>query len=138
MDCRFRRDALIRKIKRIALYREHIHLTSMDATQYIRFELKKLPHHALVNLDPPYYRAGPDLYPYAYQHHDHLALPNAVRKMPHRWMLTYDDAPEICAKYPGLTDYRKTLTYSAHGKRFAKELFILSDDLTPTALVVAA
>lgn len=136
IDCRFGRDELIRKIKRIALYREQINLTCIDASRYIGSELKKLPQHALVNVDPPYYRAGPDLYTNAYQHRDHLALAKEVRKMPHRWMLTYDDVPEICTMYSGLTQYRKTLTYYAQVKRPAAELLILSDDLVPPPLLL--
>jgi DNA adenine methylase len=62
IGCRFGRDELVRKIKRIALYREQIHLTCVDACRYISSNLKKLPRHALVNVDPPYYRAGPGLY----------------------------------------------------------------------------
>lgn len=138
IDCRFGRDELIRKIRRIALYREQIHLTCIDARQYIGTELKKLPQHALVNVDPPYYRAGPDLYTNSYQHRDHLALAKAVNKMRHRWILTYDDVPEICAMYPGLTHYRKTLTYYAQVKRSAAELLILSDNLTPPPMLLAA
>lgn len=136
IDCRFGRDELIRKIKRISLYREQIHLTCIDARQYIRTNLKKLPQHALVNVDPPYYRAGPDLYTNAYQHQDHLALAKAVRKMPHRWILTYDDVAEISAMYEGLTQYRKTLMYYAQVKRSASELLILSDNLIPPPMLL--
>lgn len=137
IDCRFGRDELIRKIKRIALYKEQIHLTCIDARQYIGDELKKLPQHALVNVDPPYFHAGPDLYTNAYQYQDHLTLAEEVRKMPHRWMLTYDDAPEICSMYAGLTHYRKTLTYYAQVKRSAAELLILSEDLVPPPMLLA-
>jgi DNA adenine methylase len=129
LDCRFDRDDLVRKIRRIALYREQIHLSCLDARLYIGSALKKLPSHALVNVDPPYYRAGPDLYTNSYQHKDHAALARAVRSMPHRWMLTYDDADEIRAMYLGLRQFRKTLTYYAQVKRAAAELLVLSDSL---------
>lgn len=131
LDCRFDRIDLIRKIRRIALYRDQIKLTQTDARLYIGSTLKKLPAHALVNADPPYYRAGPDLYTNSYQHSDHAALARAIRAMPHRWMLTYDDAPEICALYAGLAQYRKNLTYYAQVKRSAAELLVLSPRLTP-------
>ncbi|THF65614.1 DNA adenine methylase [Pseudothauera nasutitermitis] len=138
IDCRFGRAELIRKIRRIALYKEQIYLTCIDAREYIASELKKLPEHALVNVDPPYYRAGPDLYTNAYNHDDHLSLAAEVRKMPHRWMMTYDDAPEISAMYDGLRQYHKTLTYYAQVKRSASELLILSDGLiAPPALLEA-
>lgn len=138
IDCRFGRDELVRKIRRIALYREQIHLTCVDACRYISSNLKKLPQHALVNVDPPYYRAGPDLYTNAYRHQDHLSLAKEVLKMPHRWMLTYDDVPEIRSMYAELTHYRKTLTYYAQVKRSAAELLILSRGLVPPAMLLAA
>lgn len=138
IDCRFQRDELIRKIKRIALYKEQVRLTCIDARQYISSELEKLPKHALVNVDPPYYRAGPDLYTNAYKHQDHLSLAVTVRSMPHRWMMTYDDVPEISDMYQGLRQYRKTLNYYAQVKRSAAELLVLSDSIiAPPALLVA-
>lgn len=137
IDCRFGREELIRKIRRIALYREQIHLTCVDAKRYMSVNLKKLPQYALVNVDPPYYRAGPDLYTNAYQHQDHLSLSKEVQKMPHRWMLTYDDVPEIRSMYPDLTHYRKTLTYYAQVKRSAAELLILSGRLVPPQILLA-
>ncbi len=137
IDCRFGRADIIRKIRRIALYREQIHLTCIDARLYIGSKLKMLPRHALVNVDPPYYLAGPDLYTNSYKHQDHAALARAVRKMPHRWMLTYDDAPEIRAMYAGLRQHRKTLTYYAQVKRSAAELLVLSDNLDPPAMLLA-
>jgi DNA adenine methylase len=138
LDCRFDRADLVRKIKRIALYREQIRLSCTDARLYIGSTLKKLPAHALVNVDPPYYRAGPDLYTNSYQHKDHAALARTVRAMPHRWMLTYDDAAEIRAMYLGLPHYRKTLTYYAQVKRSAAELLVLSSGLTPPPSLVVA
>ena len=136
IDCRFGRNELIRKIRRIALYKSQIHLTRIDARRYISSELQNLPKHAIVNVDPPYYRAGPDLYTNAYIHEDHLALAIAVRRITHRWMMTYDDVPEIREMYEGLRQYRKTLTYYAQVKRSAAELLILSDNLVaPTALL---
>ena len=137
IDCRFGKDELIRKIRRIALYKEQIQLTSIDARNYISSNLKKLPKHALVNIDPPYYRAGPDLYTNAYEHKDHVALSKRVHEMPHRWMLTYDDVPEIRGMYAELPQYRKTLTYYAQVKRSAVELLILSRNLTPPTLLLA-
>lgn len=136
IDCRFGRDELIRKIRRIAVYKDQMQLSCVDARKYIRYNLKKLPQHALVNIDPPYYRAGPDLYTNAYQHEDHLALSKQVHEMPHRWILTYDDVPEIRNMYKSLPQYRKTLMYYAQVKRSAEELLILSKNLTPPILLM--
>lgn len=138
IDCRFVRNELIRKIKRISLYKDQIHLTCVDARQYILSYLKRLPQHSLVNVDPPYYRAGPDLYTNYYKHNDHLALAKCIKKMSHRWMLTYDDVPEVCSMYLGIPQYRKELTYYAQQKRAATELLILSPDLVAPPVLLDA
>lgn len=131
LDCRFDKADLVRKIRRIALYKDQIELTALDAKQYITTTLRRLPKHALVNIDPPYYRQGPELYTSFYQHEDHVALAQAVCAMPHRWMLTYDNAPEICEMYLAYPQHSKTLTYYAHVKRSAAELMVLSRRLVP-------
>jgi DNA adenine methylase len=138
IDCRFDREDLARKIRRIALYRDQIKLSCTDARLYISSTLKQLPAHALVNVDPPYYRAGPDLYTNAYTHVDHSALAKVVRAMPHRWMLTYDDTPEISSMYAGLPQYRKTLVYYAQVKRPSAELLVLSKKLQPPPSLLKA
>jgi DNA adenine methylase len=57
--------------------------------------------------------------------------------MPHRWMLTYDDVPEIRSMYAELTQYRKTLMYYAQVKRSAAELLILSNRLVSPPKLLA-
>lgn len=137
LDCRFDRVDLVRKIRRIALYREQIKVSGLDARRYITTVLRRLPDHALVNVDPPYYRQGPDLYTRFYTHKDHVALSRAVLAMRHRWMLTYDDVPQVRELYDGLPQYGKTLTYYAHVKRPAVELLVLSRRLQPPPSLLA-
>lgn len=138
IDCRFGKEDLVRKIQRIALYKEQVRLTAVDAKRYITTSLKRLPKLALVNVDPPYYKKGPGLYTNFYKHEDHKVLAEAVRGMPHRWMLTYDDHPQITAMYAGLPQYRKQLTYYASVKRSAAELLVLSPRLVPPPSLVAS
>lgn len=129
IDCRFNKRDLIAKIRRIAIYRDQIKLTRMDAEQFIRSEFKKLSPHALANIDPPYYCRGPELYCSFYEHQDHVMLANAVRRIKQPWMLTYDDTPEIRLMYEGLPTHSKELLYSAQVKRSAVELMVLSPAL---------
>ena len=129
IDCRFNKRDLVAKIRRIAMYRDQVRLTRMDAEQFIKREFKKLSPHALVNVDPPYYRRGPELYCSFYVHQDHAMLADAVRGIKQPWMLTYDDTPEIRLMYEGLPTHSKELTYSAQVKRSAVELLVLSPEL---------
>jgi len=126
LDCRFRKKNLIEKIQRIALYKDQITLTREDARIYLSSAAKGLPRHAFINIDPPYYRKGPELYCSFYEHADHKHLAQTIRKLRRPWMLTYDNAPEIKALYEGLPMATKELTYYAQIKRTGTELLVLS------------
>lgn len=137
LDCRFNKTDLIRKIQRIHIYREVIRVSRLDAEECLRLWDQQLPRRALVNIDPPYYGQGRDLYLSFYNPEDHARLAQLVRGIRSPWMLTYDDVPEIEALYTGLPIYRKGLTYYAQVKRRASELLVLSPGLTiPPALQV--
>ncbi|MDH1293811.1 DNA adenine methylase [Comamonas terrigena] len=136
LDCRFNRPELIHKIQRIHTYREVIKITRMDAEECLIKWNKSLPQKSLVNIDPPYYAQGRDLYLSFYHPEDHKRLAELIRGLECKWMLTYDDVPEIEELYKGLPSYRKGLTYYAQVKRKASELLVLSKRLiAPTELL---
>ncbi|MEN5271892.1 DNA adenine methylase [Stenotrophomonas lactitubi] len=126
LDCRFNRSDLVHKIQRIHLYREVIQITRLDAEKCLKKWAKLLPKRGLINIDPPYYSQGRDLYLSFYNPEDHARLAKLVRGMKVPWMLTYDDVPQIESLYDGMPTYRKALTYYAQVKRKASELLVLS------------
>lgn len=130
LDCRFNRADLTRKVQRIALYRDQIHLSNIDAEIYIKTIVPKLPDHSLTNIDPPYFGKGPGLYTSFYKPKDHAALSRVVRAIKKPWMLTYDDAPEILDLYSGLPRLLKELNYTAQIKRIGVELLVMSNTLS--------
>jgi DNA adenine methylase len=84
------------------------------------------PPRSLINIDPPYYVQGQELYVNFYGPEDHALLAATIRRLKCRWMLTYDDVPEVLKLYRGLPVYRKGLIYYAQVKRKANELLVLS------------
>lgn len=131
LGCRFNKPEIIRKIQRIHLYREVIKVTQLDAQQCLKKWAKALPKRGLINIDPPYYAQGRDLYLSFYEHRDHARLAKLVRELKVPWMLTYDDVPQIEDLYAGMPTYRKSLIYYAQVKRRASELLVLSPSLKP-------
>lgn len=129
IDCRFNRAALIEKIRRIASYREVIALTRLDALQCISEWAKRMPKRGLMNIDPPYFDKGQDLYTNFYTGSDHTELSVTIRSLKCHWMLTYDDVDEIERLYKGLPMYRKGLIYYAQIKRRSSELVVLAPSL---------
>ncbi len=135
LDCRFNRQDLIAKIQRIGSYRDAVTLSRLDASECIPKWASALPPRSLVNIDPPYYVQGQELYVNFYAPEDHALLAATIRRLKCRWMLTYDDVPEVLKLYRGLPVYRKALIYYAQVKRKANELLVLSPSLTaPPAL----
>lgn len=135
IDCRFNKPELIEKIQRISQYRDVVRVSRLDGRQCIREWAKRLPKRALVNIDPPYFCKGQELYTNFYQPEDHKALAQVIKRLKVPWMVTYDEAPEIELLYSGLPVFRKALRYYAQVKRQASELLILSSDLqVPGAL----
>ncbi|VVE80246.1 DNA adenine methylase [Pandoraea sputorum] len=131
IDCRFNKTDLIRKIRRIAAQKERVHLYNLDAVDFIANVLPEVPRRALVNLDPPYYVKGPELYRNHFTHEDHAELAKAVRTIKQRWMVTYDDTPEIRSLYKRYPMYTHRLNYTAQVKRIGTEILVLAPKLIP-------
>lgn len=129
LDCRFNRVDLVRKIKRIAQNSEKIELHCLDAAVFVKSIVPTTSKHTLVNLDPPYYGKGPELYTNFYRHEDHVALAKAVSGIQRPWMVTYDDTPEVRQLYRQYRNYSSNLNYSVQTKRIGVELLVAKDDL---------
>lgn len=128
IDARFNRLGLIERIERIALYRERIAFTGLDAIKFV----KSLPPGAkqFVYLDPPYYVKGGELYLNHYCDSDHskLAVFLKARKAM-KWVMTYDRVPQIERLYKNLRRVPFTLSYSATQRKAGKEVLIVSKGL---------
>lgn len=129
LDCRFNKTDLLRKIQRIAKYKDQVTLTRIDAEKFIQDKLPKLSKRALVNIDPPYYGKGRDLYCSFYNHEDHASLARVIPKIRQRWMVTYDNAPEIQRLYNKFPSINLNLNYSAQIKRVGVELMVFDPKL---------
>jgi DNA adenine methylase len=131
IHARFNREDLIRKIQRIGQHRDRVSLSRLDALDFIKTNLRAVPKSTLINLDPPYFKKGRELYANHYTAKDHAALAKAVKGMKQRWMVTYDDVPETRALYEGLPRFGNELYYSAQIKRTGVELLVLDPRLQP-------
>jgi DNA adenine methylase len=124
LDCRFNRKDLARKIRRISLYRDQIALSCLDAATFVKNVIPLTSDSTLVNLDPPYFGKGPELYTNFYRAVDHEVLAKTVAGIERPWMVTYDDTPEIRKLYQAYPLYASTLNYSAQVKRIGVELLV--------------
>ena len=129
MDCRFNREGLERRVRRIAKYRNRIHLTRRDALAFIRDTSAELPASTFYCVDPPYFTKGQRLYTSFYDPQDHEILSKSILALECPWILTYDNVPAISGLYARCRQYEFDVNYSVETKRRATELLIASDRL---------
>lgn len=130
LDARFKKEALINRIERIALRSKQIHVYNYDAVDLITEVLPQLPSNTLVYLDPPYYVKGSGLYQNFYTHEDHEKIAKLVlAKITHPWLVSYDHAPEIISMYQGCRSISYGINYSAQNRYKGAEAMFFSDSL---------
>ena len=129
LDCRFNKEDLVKRIRRIEKYRSRIHFTSMDARDFLDGIEGRLPSETLLMVDPPYFGKGADLYTSFYSEDDHAKLAKAILDVKLPWITTYDNCPEIARLYGLRRQYAFEIQYSAQTKRLGSELLIVSKGL---------
>lgn len=129
LDCRYNHSDLVRRIRRIAKYKDRIHLTNVDALVFLKRCERNMPARSLLFVDPPYYKKGRKLYTSFYAPEDHAQVARAVVASKRPWIVTYDDTPEIRALYRDRRQYSFDINYSLQTKRLENELLIASKGL---------
>ena len=129
LDCRFNRNDLIRRIRRVAKYRNRIHLYQHDALEFMASVGQRLPASTFFYLDPPYFNKGASLYTSFYKPSDHCTLATHVLDLKNPWIVTYDNEPEIKRLYRERRQFAFDINYSVQTKRQGTELLIASKGL---------
>ncbi len=113
LNARFNKADLVARIRRIARYRDRVHIYQRDAADFIQEQLPKLPHNTLVYLDPPYYCKGKDLYEDHYDIDDHAGIADLVAEIEQPWIVSYDSVPEVNRLYSPFRSLEYRISYSA-------------------------
>ena len=130
IDARFNKVELIKRIKKIALYKDKIELYNLDAVKLIKTLKPKLPTKTLFYFDPPYYVKGKDLYLNHYEQKDHKAISLEIGKISkQKWIITYDNVSAIQELYTDFRSVNYSLNYSAAKANKGQEIMVFSDNL---------
>ena len=130
IDARFNKRNLIKRIEGISELSDRIRVCGLDANVLLRHVLPKYNvKDALVYIDPPYYEKGNLLYMNHYAHRDHERLRDTIGGLEHRWILSYDDTPEIRGIYGNMSPLTFELGYSSYKARKGQEIFYKRGDL---------
>lgn len=130
LDCRFTKDDLIPRIKRIRRYRNRIHLFRQEALDFTDDVVAGLHGNVLAFYDPPYIEKGQGLYLDNYDLEDHRKLANRVGRLDQPWIVTYDyDAAVRSELFRGNRRLSFELSYSAQHRRHGREAMFFADRL---------
>jgi DNA adenine methylase len=131
IDARFNKDALIKKIQKIALYKDRIKVLNMDGLDLLlRYKKNK---NILIYLDPPYYIKGSSLYLNHYNEGNHSKLAAFLNKNNKlNWILTYDNVMPIRKLYPKRRVSNFLINYSANKNVKGSEIMVFSDAIKLT------
>lgn len=129
IDCRFNKEDLIRRIRRVNLYRGKIRLYNEDAEVFLHRAGDCYPLSSLLYIDPPYYEKGSSLYRNYYYKRDHARLKALFSALPVAWFLTYDNVQPIRELYSTFQSIELDIGYSAQTKRRGTELLVFSPHL---------
>ena len=128
MGVRFYRETLARRVLDIGNYRQRIHVSQMDALDFLSTNLSAITdkQSSFVYLDPPYHVKGKRLYMNVYRDQDHQDLAAFIQETGKlQWAMSYDDSDFIRELYASCRLSSLSLNYSLQRKRKAHELFIL-------------
>ena len=124
IDARFNRQTLIKKIRLIAFYKSRIQVQNMDALAFLKEKEHTFPDNSIINLDPPYYVKGQELYQNSYEHGDHKTISKMIPKLRPYWIMTYDNVDPIKNLYSQFPTIEFNLSYSAQNRYKGKEVLI--------------
>ena len=128
IDARFNRVELVRRVKRVASFKKRIHLSCMDALEFLRGHNRD--RMKLIYLDPPYFGAGGHLYLNAYRPEDHVTVRDRISTLRCPWLVSYDDVPAIRGLYRRYRSRRVQLLHTARTTRQGEELIYFSPVLS--------
>ncbi|MED4599669.1 DNA adenine methylase [Paenibacillus validus] len=130
IHCRWNGQELIKRIKLCSTELKDVRITSDDFMFPI---VAPSRGNVFLMIDPPYYIKGNQLYDEGMTIEDHIRLRDLLATTKHRFLLTYDNCPEIRNLYgnmPGVHFFNTGWAYSAgtvqskEKRKQGKELFI--------------
>jgi len=131
IDARYNAEELIFRVQSIARLRSKINLTKMDAIKFLTAGIKVWPTKTLIYCDPPYYVKGRDLYYHSYEHADHQSIAAVMQEQvsTQRWIVSYDNVPQIRDLYGGSQRVIYGIGYSARNVREGSEVMFFDESL---------
>lgn len=128
IDARFNRETLAERLRLIGLYSRRITVSGDDGLAVIEQNMND--PNVFIYADPPYFYKAGSLYMNSFKGEDHYELARCLNSAAgSRWVLTYDNVPEVGELYPDRRREEIGVYYSARNVTKAREIMVYSDAL---------
>jgi len=125
IGCRFNKKTIVERIRAIAKFNRKINVGFGDAVAFMRRRERGIASsHALVYVDPPYFKQGRKLYRFHYGLDDHRSLAHFLDRASFTWIVSYDNRREIREMFSRQKIAPIFLNYVVNRSRRADELMI--------------
>lgn len=128
VDVRFNKKDIISRIQKIKRHRDRVILTNLDALDFIKNVLPKIPN-SFTFFDPPYIQPTRPLYLNNYEITDHHRLAEAISQLKQPWIVTYDGIAVFHKLYSSFRRIVYSLHFTTHEHHIGQEVMYLSHDL---------
>jgi len=131
MDCRFNKQELIRRIKKISARKKDIRLYKKDAIKLIeKIEQEAGDNNYIFYFDPPYYLKASTLYMNHYEESNHKMVSDKIKAINNvKWIVSYDNVPEIKSLYNDCKMKEFSFKHTAYQSREGKEVLFFSNNI---------
>jgi DNA adenine methylase len=106
IDCRFPKENLVKRIRRVAELKDRIHAVwncswdvGIERIKADQKAKKLLSKNTFYYLDPPFFKEADDLYRFSFQEEDHRQLRDYLLVFEDKWLLSYDHAQQVQTLY---------------------------------------
>lgn len=139
IDCRFNKKRLVAFIRKIAEFKNSIHVYNLDALELVKkIEATQVGEKNIFYFDPPYYLKGESLYLNSYIHKDHKEVARTIKSIKNaHWIVTYDNTLPIRKLYKSYRSKKYTLQHTANISKTGKEVMFISNSLLAPKMVFA-
>ena len=131
IDCRFNKEELIQRIKKIASRKKDIRLYKKDALKLIeKIQKEALDTNIIFYFDPPYFDKGSSLYMNHYKDKNHKLVSEKIKNITNiNWIVSYDNVPEIKELYFDCNRKEYSFKHTAYNARLGQEILFFSPTL---------
>lgn len=128
IDCRFNKDEIKQRIRKIASHKKYIRLYKKDALSLIDKIVKESDNtNVILYFDPPYYHKASTLYMNHYSDENHRVVSEKIKSIKGiKWIVSYDNVPEITKLYLNYESKEYSFNHTAYKIRAGKEILFFN------------